>query len=72
MVQRGEDLRFSLETGEAIRIASEDSGRSFSPTLRLSFVSRARYAEAFRCISLANFTGPAATVARGRSYMGSP
>jgi hypothetical protein len=42
VVQRGEDLRFALEAGEAIGIGGEGLGQDFSATSRFSFVSRAR------------------------------
>ena len=42
MVERGQHLRFALEAGQAFGIGREGSGRIFSATSRLSFVSRAR------------------------------
>ena len=43
MIQRRERTRFAIEPGQALRILSEASGRTFIATSRPSFVSRARY-----------------------------
>ena len=43
MIERGQHLRFALESRHALGVAGEASGRTLSATSRFSLVSRARY-----------------------------